>query len=197
MSLLFSSNPELRRTSDWTPWIRTNVTREGFVEQRFRFVCRANVPDLRMLRVSNVKTDYRFCPDSGDQCVAPGERSSSHKNSLTPALHRLCASAHVTKLNCAHPKRTPRPKYAARRGRRKKKLRPKKDPPGPKGPNDVATGPQGPSDVAEANRNAALLRDARRYPLSPVQAFRGYCGCRDLGVLRMCRKCLYRMPYLG
>ena len=152
---------EFRRTSEWTPWIRTNVTREGFVEQRFRFVCRANVPDIRMLRVSNVKTDYRFCPDSGDQCVEPGEQNVSSK--LDSMLQQLCS-----KFRSAQ-KPTKAPEW------------PKRDKVRNKRPNEVSN-------------KIPVLNDARRYPRTHRQVYTGYCACRDLGVLRMCRKCRMRIP---
>lgn len=150
--ILFS---ELRRTSDWTPWIRTNVTREGFLEQRFRFVCKANVPDMRMLRVSNVKTDYRFCPDSSDHCMDPGELSQKKYSAHNAALRSLCTT-YYRKL-----KKTKNPK-------------------------------NNPKDANEVEKTIPpLLRDSFRYAKTHLQVFRGYCGCRDLGMLRMCRRCRF------
>ena len=63
--------PEHRRTSSWTPWLKTNVTDMGFTEERFKCVCKANVPEERYIR-TDIRSDSRYCAEEG-RCNVPGE----------------------------------------------------------------------------------------------------------------------------
>ena len=62
---------EHRRTSSWTPWLKTNVTDMGFTEERFKCVCKANVPEERYIR-TDIRSDSRYCAEEG-RCNIPGE----------------------------------------------------------------------------------------------------------------------------
>lgn len=64
--------PEVKKASPWTPYLRVNQTREGYFEQRFKFVCRANVCDENLLRVGHMKKEERFCPEGGRNCLDSG-----------------------------------------------------------------------------------------------------------------------------
>ena len=68
-----SSCPTVRRLTDWTPWLAANGS-DGDRQMRFRFACRAAVPDPDLIRVSQVKVDERYCRPDG-QC-SPGESQS-------------------------------------------------------------------------------------------------------------------------
>lgn len=57
------------RRSHWTPWLISNYTNGGYYQQRFRLICRANVPDNKMIRVAHVKSEDRFCVAGGDSCI--------------------------------------------------------------------------------------------------------------------------------
>ncbi|KFM68295.1 Semaphorin-5B, partial [Stegodyphus mimosarum] len=61
--------PEVRKSAPWTPYLRANKTKDGFFEQRFRFSCRANVPDESMLRIAHVKKEERFCLEGSKACL--------------------------------------------------------------------------------------------------------------------------------
>ncbi|XP_028932208.1 semaphorin-5B [Ornithorhynchus anatinus] len=62
--------PEVRRNTPWTPWMPTNGTRGGArLEQRFRYTCRAPLPDPRGLQLGRRRTESRACPrDRPDAC---------------------------------------------------------------------------------------------------------------------------------
>lgn len=58
--------PEVRRNTPWTPWMPVNVSQDGSrQEQRFRYTCRALLPDPQQLQLGKKKTETRFCPNDG------------------------------------------------------------------------------------------------------------------------------------
>lgn len=58
--------PEVRRNTPWTPWMPFNVSQGGSrQEQRFRYTCRALLPDPQQLQVGKKKAETRFCPSDG------------------------------------------------------------------------------------------------------------------------------------
>uniref|UniRef100_A0A5F8HK07 Semaphorin 5B n=1 Tax=Monodelphis domestica TaxID=13616 RepID=A0A5F8HK07_MONDO len=60
------SCPEVRRNTPWTPWLPVNVTQGGArQEQRFRFTCRAPLPDPHGLQFGRKRTETRSCPADG------------------------------------------------------------------------------------------------------------------------------------
>ncbi|GBM33564.1 Semaphorin-5A [Araneus ventricosus] len=61
--------PEHRRSTSWTPWCKVNVTRDGYFQQRFRFTCRANVPEVNDIRISHPKKEERFCLEGSLSCL--------------------------------------------------------------------------------------------------------------------------------
>lgn len=57
---------EVRRNTPWTPWLPVNVTPGGArQEQRFRFTCRAPLPDPHGLQLGRRRTETRTCPADG------------------------------------------------------------------------------------------------------------------------------------
>ncbi|XP_022240552.1 semaphorin-5A-like isoform X1 [Limulus polyphemus] len=62
------SCPEFRKTSKWTPWLQANKTKDGYFEQRFRFICNANVAQENLLRVGNMRSEERYCSEGGRNC---------------------------------------------------------------------------------------------------------------------------------
>lgn len=95
---------EVRKSSSWTSWIRTlNVTSGGgFVEQRYRISCRAQVPYPSMLKVGPTKRQVRVCTGSaaggGVTCSTPtngalsdleGEKGVSTGRSWPPPAQGL------------------------------------------------------------------------------------------------------------
>lgn len=56
----------------WSNWVKTNTTRGGYFEQRFRFSCSAPVPDRHMIRAKHMKSQVRFCFNNG-VCHNSGE----------------------------------------------------------------------------------------------------------------------------
>lgn len=58
--------PEVRRNTPWTPWLPVNVTQGGArQEQRFRFTCRAPLPDPHGLQFGKRRMETRTCPADG------------------------------------------------------------------------------------------------------------------------------------
>lgn len=58
--------PEVRRNTPWTPWMPVNVSQDGSrQEQRFRYTCRALLPDPQQLQLGKKKVETRFCPNDG------------------------------------------------------------------------------------------------------------------------------------
>ena len=64
---------ELEKYAPWTNWIKTNSTSSGHFEQRFRYMCKANVPEVSMIKTSYVKTHTRFCFKNDGTCHKAGE----------------------------------------------------------------------------------------------------------------------------
>lgn len=71
--------PEVRRNTPWTPWLPVNVTQGGArQEQRFRFTCRAPLPDPHGLQFGKRRTETRTCPADGTgTCDTDGMTRSS------------------------------------------------------------------------------------------------------------------------
>lgn len=69
--------PEVRRNTPWTPWLPVNVTQGGArQEQRFRFTCRAPLPDPHGLQFGRRRTETRTCPaDGSGACDTDGTAS--------------------------------------------------------------------------------------------------------------------------
>ena len=76
---------ELKLPSPWSPWFRTaNSTSSNYVEERFRFECQANVPDVKMIKISHAKTHVRFCNKKFKDCVRPGEIKNNAIDTYSP-----------------------------------------------------------------------------------------------------------------
>ncbi|XP_013785348.1 semaphorin-5B-like [Limulus polyphemus] len=62
---------EIRKVSRWSPWLRLNNTKDGYFEQRFRFICRASVLSEDLIRIGHMKTEERFCLYDTQTCFDP------------------------------------------------------------------------------------------------------------------------------
>lgn len=86
--------PEVRRNTPWTPWLPVNVTQGGArQEQRFRFTCRAPLPDPHGLQFGRRRTETRTCPaDSLGTCdtdgTAPRPSHPPHQPPRFPGVER-------------------------------------------------------------------------------------------------------------
>lgn len=87
-----SSFSEQQRMTPWSPWVKTNTTEDGYFEQRYRFMCRANVPDDKMIKSSHVKSHVRYCFKQDNECHRPGELSNQIDtfSPLDHALRKYC-----------------------------------------------------------------------------------------------------------
>lgn len=61
-----------RKASVWTPWLVLNVSESGLVQQRFRFICRAPIPERSDIMISSPKNQVRLCPYMSKKCSADG-----------------------------------------------------------------------------------------------------------------------------
>ncbi|KAK6182805.1 hypothetical protein SNE40_010402 [Patella caerulea] len=68
---------EYAKKTKWTPWIQTNRTRGGYIEQRFSFTCRASVPDENMIKSDFAKSQARVCIDGKKECYKPKDLRST------------------------------------------------------------------------------------------------------------------------
>lgn len=93
--------PELKKTTPWTPWTPVNISDNGgHYEQRFRYTCKARIPDPSLLEVGRQRIEMRYCSSDGSTgCSTDGETRHtdgpclpldssvlSHSNWLTVSL---------------------------------------------------------------------------------------------------------------
>ncbi|ESO85358.1 hypothetical protein LOTGIDRAFT_107562, partial [Lottia gigantea] len=81
---------EHTKVTKWTPWIKTNITAAGHLEQRFRFSCRAPVLDKNMIKSDFAKGQTRVCFDGKSDCLKPRD----FKDTISPidtysSVHRV------------------------------------------------------------------------------------------------------------
>lgn len=76
-SFYIFSFSELSKTSPWTEWVQTNRTSVGYLQQRFRFTCRANVETSKDIKTTFAKSQAKFCFNDQKGCYKPKELSNS------------------------------------------------------------------------------------------------------------------------
>lgn len=71
--------PELKKTTPWTPWTPVNISDNGgHYEQRFRYTCKARLPDPNLLEVGRQRIEMRYCSSDGTSgCSTDGEQSQT------------------------------------------------------------------------------------------------------------------------
>lgn len=69
--------PELKKTTPWTPWTPVNISDNGgHYEQRFRYTCKARLPDPNLLEVGRQRIEMRYCSSDGTSgCSTDGKQS--------------------------------------------------------------------------------------------------------------------------
>ncbi|XP_053103440.1 semaphorin-5A isoform X1 [Hemicordylus capensis] len=67
--------PELKKTTPWTPWTPVNISDNGgHYEQRFRYTCKARLPDANLLDVGRQRIEMRYCSSDGTTgCSTDGD----------------------------------------------------------------------------------------------------------------------------
>lgn len=70
--------PDLKKTTPWTPWTPVNISDNGgHYEQRFRYTCKARIPDPGLLEVGRQRIEMRYCSSDGSTgCSTDGEGQS-------------------------------------------------------------------------------------------------------------------------
>lgn len=131
--------------------MRTNTTKEGYREERYRLICRAKVLHEDEIR-THIKTDSQECGENGEGCSHPGEGSGSVEY-RTPNLFEAKTGSACKSAN----------------GKRGENARGKDE---------------------ELSNQIAMLNDEIRRYRAHRQLFAGFCGCKDLGMFRMCRRCV-------
>lgn len=66
---------EVKKMGSWTPWmvqVNGSTGDGGQLERRFRFSCKANVPDANSLKVALAKEETRICHSDGS-CQRSGD----------------------------------------------------------------------------------------------------------------------------
>ncbi len=74
--------PDLKKTTPWTPWTPVNISDNGgHYEQRFRYTCKARVPEPSLLEVGRQRIEMRYCSSDGSTgCSTDGEISFYHSS---------------------------------------------------------------------------------------------------------------------
>ncbi|CAF98002.1 unnamed protein product, partial [Tetraodon nigroviridis] len=67
--------PDLKKTTPWTPWTPVNISDNGgHYEQRFRYTCKARIPDPSLLEVGRQRIEMRYCSSDGSTgCSTDGD----------------------------------------------------------------------------------------------------------------------------
>uniref|UniRef100_A0AAZ3RB56 Semaphorin-2A n=1 Tax=Oncorhynchus tshawytscha TaxID=74940 RepID=A0AAZ3RB56_ONCTS len=72
--------PDLKKTTPWTPWTPVNISDNGgHYEQRFRYTCKARVPDPALLEVGRQRIEMRYCSSDGSTGCSTDELLLSGK----------------------------------------------------------------------------------------------------------------------
>lgn len=76
--------PDLKKTTPWTPWTPVNISDNGgHYEQRFRYTCKARIPDPGLLEVGRQRIEMRYCSSDGSTgCSTDGECGAEKTDGL-------------------------------------------------------------------------------------------------------------------
>ena len=198
---------EVREVSDWTAWVKSNVTGEGHIETRYQSVCVASVEGSQQIR-SRMKTKIRFCPAGSGHCNEDshgrqgGDVQGNHGYDYNSNRLPTKGEDHVVNMVEKHCKklgylRVDDPLFSNRINQKaddniltEKQMKLARrfvlSAGGRASRNkDGETKPE----VYKINPSDHKLVESRRAGLTYSRAFQGYCGCRDMGNLRMCYRC--------
>lgn len=80
--------PDLKKTTPWTPWTPVNISDNGgHYEQRFRYTCKARIPDPSLMEVGRQRIEMRYCSSDGSTgCSTDGECRVEKTDGLYPAI---------------------------------------------------------------------------------------------------------------
>lgn len=80
--------PDLKKTTPWTPWTPVNISDNGgHYEQRFRYTCKARIPDPSLLEVGRQRIEMRYCSSDGSTgCSTDGEWRVEETVGFYPAI---------------------------------------------------------------------------------------------------------------
>lgn len=194
----------MRESSTWSDWMKTNQSREGHIETRFQSVCVASVEGMHQMK-SRLKTKIRFCPANSNHCSGDSELEKG-KYELTNHLPK--DAAHVDRVIEKYCKKVGYMnvneisnridqysgndvftekliKYGRRFGLAKRG--------NGKRVNDFSGGKRAPSgikpEIYKIDPKDGTAVASQQRGLTHSSVFQGFCGCRDMGNLRMCYRC--------
>lgn len=80
--------PDLKKTTPWTPWTPVNISDNGgHYEQRFRYTCKARIPDPSLLEVGRQRIEMRYCSSDGSTgCSTDGKCREKETDGVFPDI---------------------------------------------------------------------------------------------------------------
>jgi semaphorin 5 len=57
---------EVKKVGQWTNWLIANNSESGYLEKRYRYMCKAPVTDPSTLKISLMKEESRTCSNEGN-----------------------------------------------------------------------------------------------------------------------------------
>lgn len=155
---------ELRHPSGWSQWYVTNLTDSGYSVERLRCFCNATLFDRQQIAV-HLESDSRFC-------------SSVEKNCSTSEI-KVNISSLATRIDST--------------GSKCEKNLEAENPENSITKRNPLFGMN--FSKVHANPKSMNQRTAEYSPYVVGQnIFNGYCGCRDLGLFRICHRCRWFGP---
>jgi len=149
------------RRSDWSRWYVTDSSKEGFHEERLRCSCKSTLPDV--IQEVRFEMDSHFCSSTAQNCTTDNNaiNNISSLGEPTTCVGDKCGKVRETakKQENVIAKREPVVIFKSSSGR------------------------------VQATPPRTMNRRLTTRSSFPTRMFTGYCGCRDLGLFRICYKC--------
>lgn len=152
---------EIQKASNWSQWYVAKLTGDDRYEERLRCLCDATLPgDGQQLR-ARLEADSRFCSSDDQNCTESDRKFniSSRTTQLHSEENKCKKSSETEKQENAVAKQNPASSM--------------------KNDSRVRVNPK--------SMNQRILQRSS-FPTGQTASY-GYCGCRDLGMFRICYRC--------